>query len=125
MNGRLAGRAGGSGATYIFVRYRFQIPEEEELLDINDRSGGICSITRLSDGIKITAEKACTVAISDDGGRHYTRIPAVAVDGELNALETVIFDVDGDGEISTSDSNLINRSLVSPSLKPYRELGWS
>lgn len=135
VNGRLAGRAGGSGATYIFVRYRFQIPEEGELLDINDRSGGICSITRLSDGIKITAEKACAVAISDDGGRHYTRIPAVAVDGEENtykfsftiygntdAVIALNGDGDFDGEISTSDSNLINRSLISPTLKPYRVL---
>ena len=135
VNGRLAGRAGGSGATYILVRYRFQIPEEGEPLDINDRTGGIAMITALSDGVKVTAEKACAVAITDDGGRHYTRIPAVAVDGEENTYRfrftvygttNVVVALNGDGDfdgvISTGDSNLINRSLISASLLPYRPL---
>ena len=135
VNGRTAGRAGGIGATYVYVRYNFRLLEEGEELEVTNRSEGNCSVTALPDGVKVTAEKACTVAITDDGGRHYKRIPAVVVDGEENtykfsftvfgwteAAVSVNGDGDFDGEVSTGDSNLINRSLISDTLRPYRSL---
>ena len=36
----------------------------------------------------------------------------------------IIFDLDGDGEATSGDSNLINRSLISPSLRPYKAIEW-
>ena len=134
VNGRLAGRAGGSGATYIFVRYRFQIPEEETL-GVDNRSGGVCDVTVLNDGIKVTAERACVVAITDDGGRHYTKIPAVAVDGEENtykfsftiygnteAMVAIKGDLDTGGAVNARDSAKIYYYLLSDDNPGHREL---
>ena len=135
VNGRLAGRAGGSGATYAFVRYRFQIPEEEGTLDVDDRTGGIATITKLSDGVKVTAGKACAVAITDDGGRHYTKIPAVAVDGEENtykfsftiygnteAMVAIQGDLDTGGVVNARDSAKIYYYLLSDDNPGHRDL---
>ncbi len=89
----------------------------------------------LEDGIKITADEACMVLISDDEGETYERVSAEVVSEEENTYKftfdvasevktMVVLNGDGDmdGEISSADSNLINRSLVSPSSKPYRAL---
>ena len=75
------------------------------------------------------------VLISDDEGETYERVSAEIVSEEENTYKftfdvasevktMVVLNGDGDldGEISTADSNLINRSLVSPSSKPYRAL---
>lgn len=43
--------------------------------------------------------------------------------GDCDEVKVVLKgDGDMDGEVTSSDSNLINRSLISPTLRPYREL---
>ena len=111
----------------------FTVPEAA--LAVDDRSGGICNTTMLSDGVKVTSSKACAVAVTNDGGATYTRVPAVAVDGEVNTYKfgfaigagtSVVVALRGDGNfsgsISIADSNMVNKSLVSPSLDMYRPL---
>ena len=135
VNGRLAGRAGGSGATYIYVRYRFQIPEESHVLHVDDRTGEIATITELDDGIKVTATKACAVAITDDGGRNYTRIPAVAVDGEENtykfsftiygntdAVVAIKGDIEAGGVVNARDSAKLRYYLLSDENPNHHDL---
>ena len=104
-------------------------------IPMQDLTSGIAEIEVVDDGIIITAEKACMVIISNDGGETYTGIPAVAVDRSgdsykfefaANELAEVIValkgDGDLDGEISTADSNLVNRSLISTNLPSSRVL---
>ena len=110
------------------------LPGEPEFV-VDDRTNGLAEVVTLSDGVKLTAEQACTVIVTYDGGLTYERVPAVAVDGEENTykfefainsnVEVLVAlrgDGDLDGEVSTSDSNLINRSLISETLRPYRAL---
>lgn len=98
-------------------------------VSIEDLTGGVAGIAVLDDGIMITADKACMVIISDDGGETYTAVPAMAVVGEENkykfefeAVEEaevmVVLKGDGDmdGAITPVDLNRLNRSLISPTL---------
>ena len=103
---------------------------------MDNRTNGLAETVVLDDGIKVTADKACTVIITYDGGETYTKVPAVAVVGEentykfefeINADVEVMVALRGDGNmdgtISIADSNMINKSKVSPTLERiYRPL---
>ena len=103
-------------------------------LSVEDMTGGIAEVRVLEDGLMVTAEKACMVIIeNNDGTFTHVRPVAVTRTGEqykfefemTNEIEAIVVlkgDGDMDGEISTGDSILINRSLISTSLPAYREL---
>lgn len=120
---------------YTVENYEILPAEVVPELEIDDRTNGMARTEVLEDGIMITAEEACAVIVTYDGGETYTRVLAVSVpdfdntyrfEFEINSNVEVMValkgDGDMDGEVSSGDSNLINRSLISNSLRPYRAL---
>ena len=103
--------------------------------EVEDLTMGVAQAEVLEDGVVVEADKACTVIVSYDGGGSYTKVPAEPMDGEENKFRfyfetttdmgvavTLKGDGDLDGEITTADSNMVNRSLISPTLRPYQTL---
>ncbi len=122
---------------YNYYVYDYEIlPAPEDELEVDDRTEGLAMVVTLEDGIKVTAERACTVIVTYDEGETYMRVPAVAVEGEENtykfefeitastkALLVLRGDGNMDGRLSIADSNMINKSKVSPTLEMiYRPL---
>ena len=100
----------------------------DAVVEVDNRAEDIADVEVLSDGIMVTADKACMVVVSYDDGETYESVVAVAT-GEENQYKFTIdlgntseimvaLKGDGslDGRVSSADSNLINRSLVSPDL---------
>ena len=81
----------------------------------------------------LTAEKACIVigvkgdelSVVEAGmGEIVDSVTTNSYDVSEFDLIGIVLKGDGDldGEVSSADSNLLNRSLISPSLRPYRPL---
>ena len=106
-------------------------PGDEVILD--DRTPGDVEV-HVEDGVLVmVSNKPALVIGIKDGEYELVEVESEVVDGEMrtNSYEVEEFDEvkvalkgdgDMDGEVSTADSNLINRSLISPSLRPYRAL---
>ena len=111
------------------------LPAEEVDIEIDNRADGIATVTTQADGVKVTSEKACTVIVTYDGGETYSKVSAVAVDGEENTYKfefevnddvevLVVLKGDGnmDGMVTSADLNKLTRSLVGDSLPAHRDL---
>ena len=100
---------------------------------VDNRTAGNAE-THVEDGtLTLVAEQPCVligsrggelsvieiVTTRDDDGVKTNTYNVEGFDGVLVALKG---DGDFDGEVSSADSNLINRSLISHSLRPYRHL---
>lgn len=122
------------GAVFCGDRYCDEYGVFAVDITVNVKSDEI-EATVLKDGIVVTAEDACAVITSDDGGDTYEVVQANAVDGEDNSYKfsfnvpdgtevTVVFRGDGnmDGMVTSADSNLINRSLISSGLEVHKSL---
>ena len=108
-----------------------QPDEPEEFLNNLTKGQAEASV---EDGIlTLTAEKACIViGVKGDELSVVEAGMGEIVDGvTTNSYDVSEFDLIGivlkgdgdlDGEVSSADSNLLNRSLISPSLRPYRPL---
>ena len=104
-------------------------------VSIDDLTGGVANIAVLDDGILMIADEVCMVIITNDDGETYSVVPALVVNWDENKYKfefemndeveikvAVKGDGDLDGEVTSGDSNLINRSLISASLMPSRSL---
>ena len=123
-----------------YMSYYTYILEDYEVLpapvaEIENYAENVADVEVVEDGIIMTSNEACTVITSNDEGESYSVIPAHKVEGEDNkymfefditsATQVMVVlkgDGDMDGEVTSADSNLINRSLISSSLRPYRAL---
>ena len=120
----------------------FQIDEDtSEIIDVSqptgtevrNLTGDVAETVVIENSLNVTSSKACMVIGQKNG--EYERINAVSgaatettktyaydLTGYLDVMVVLKGDGDMDGEVSSADSNLINRSLISSSLRPYREL---
>ena len=103
--------------------------QTEPKVEIDNRTGEVAEVSILEDGIKITANEACVAIISDSENNTYEKIPATKIVNENNSYKfafEIIDDVnilvalkgdgDMDGAVTSADLNMINRSLISPTL---------
>ena len=108
-------------------------PDEPEEVPVDIRTPGEVDVIVDGTGLTIVSRKPTLVIGLKDG--HYSLVEetqSIDNDGErtnsydMSGYEEIKVvlkgDGDMDGEISSADSNLINRSLISSSLRPYREL---
>ena len=122
-------------AIRVYVSENGEGPEEPIVPDITDATNDGTTYEVVEDGMTVTSDKACTIVVSRDGGETYERVEAVAVPGEDGKYKftfdydadtevRVVLkgDADGSGVINLLDSNVINRSLLSPSSPAYRSL---
>ena len=102
---------------------------------IEDLTRGGAKIAVLDDGLLITADKACMVIISNDGGESYNVVPAAMVsseenmfkfefeiDDEVEAKVVLKGDVDMGGSVNARDSAKIDYYLLSVDNPNHREL---
>ena len=117
--------------------YYYEIENYEILeptLDVHNLTEGTASVTVLSDGITVAADKACIVVVTNDGGETYSKVQAVEVDTNVYKFE---FEITSETEVTVAlkgnlnsndqaidllDANVIYRSLLNPSSVAYRAL---
>ena len=107
----------------------------EPKFEIDNRTNGVAEVVVLDDGIKVTAEKACTVIVSSNDGEMYSKAVAVAVEGEENTYKftfdvvdgtkaTVILkgDLDMRGTVNARDSARVKYYLLSNDNMSFNDL---
>lgn len=106
------------------------------IVDVDNLAEGIAKVEVLDDGIMVTADEACMVIISRDGGETYEKVSTIVATENENQYKfefglaegmdvKVVLKGDGDldGMVTPADFNRLNRSLISPTLGTrYRAL---